>query len=274
MLIVLINKASKLSDYFLTLEKEYTATIKLGIKTDTRDISGKVLETRKVEKINEKKVKEVLGDFTGRQMQIPPVYSALKYKGKPLYKLAREGKEVSIKKRAINISSLELISLEGDELAINVICSSGTYIRSLAHDIGLALDTGGTLKKLNRTRIGNFLLKDSTDIQDLLKEELAARDLLGKTYIIFAEKVLAGSRDIYIYDEYIRLVRNGHPLIWKMIDKSGSALQNSPEKGDYLVIRDKDGGLLAIHQLIYEGSKFAETGCEDKKYLSKSIVIF
>ncbi len=274
MLIVLINKASKLSNYFLTLDKEYIAVIKLGIKTDTRDISGKILETRKVEKLNEKKVKDILEGFEGRQEQVPPMYSAIKFKGKPLYKIARAGGEVKIKKRTINISNIQFISMEGDLLNISVRCSSGTYIRSLAHDIGLVLGTGGTLQKLNRTRIGNFFLKDSIEVQVLVKEKPAGRLPWKQAYIIPTEEALGESHDVYIKDGFIKLIQNGQPLAGKMIDEEKSLLPDSLQEGDFMMIRDMEGRLLAIHKFLCGERKTAEIDRENKKNISKSIVIF
>ncbi len=270
----MINRATKLSNYFLTLDKEYFTVIKLGIRTDTRDISGRVLETRKVEKINEKKVKDVLGGFIGKQKQMPPMYSAIKFKGKPLYKIARAGGEVNIKERTINISSIQFISLDDDLLTVMVSCSRGTYIRSLAHDIGLVLGTGGTLQKLNRTRIGNFFLKDSIEAGILAKEKSVGDLLWKQPYIIPIEQALGEAHDVYIEDEFKKLIQNGQPLKGKMINHEKSLLPVDLQEGDFMMIRDMENRLLAIHKFLCEKRRTVEINKENKKNLSKSIVIF
>ena len=137
-------------------QKEYISEIILGIETDTLDPTGKIVKTADIPNIDKQSILDVLADFTGDIMQEPPMYSALKYNGIPLYKLARKGITVDRKKRMVNISDIELLGFADDRIYIKVKCGRGTYIRSLARDIALSLNTVGHLKILKRTRIGDF----------------------------------------------------------------------------------------------------------------------
>lgn len=153
---ICLGEATKISAYLLDADKRYTTTVKLGEKTTTADAEGEVIESRPVENISAQRVTEVLQNFLGEQEQIPPMYSAVKHEGKRLYDLAREGKEVERKSRKITIYSLELTSINADELVLDVHCSKGTYIRTLAEDIGEMLGCGGHVSALRRTSVGPF----------------------------------------------------------------------------------------------------------------------
>lgn len=165
-LVMCIGKATKVSDYILAADKEYIAKIKLGILTDTLDITGNVLKNDDV-LFNKFKIKECLENFLGIQEQTPPKYSAIKIKGKKLYEYAREGQNISIPKRKIIIHSIDLLDFNNkDEITIKVLVSKGTYIRSLANDIGSYLGTYGTLTNLRRTRSGDFKIQDALTLED------------------------------------------------------------------------------------------------------------
>ncbi|MET3616523.1 tRNA pseudouridine55 synthase [Peptoniphilus olsenii] len=165
-LVMCIGKATKVSDYILAADKEYIAKIKLGILTDTLDITGNVLKNDDV-LFKKSKIKECLENFLGIQEQTPPKYSAIKIKGKKLYEYAREGQDISIPKRKIIIHSIHLLDFNNkDEITIKVLVSKGTYIRSLANDIGNYLGTYGTLTNLRRTRSGDFKIQDALTLED------------------------------------------------------------------------------------------------------------
>ncbi|WP_411354847.1 tRNA pseudouridine(55) synthase TruB [Peptoniphilus harei] len=183
-LVISIGKATKTSEYILSSDKEYEAKIKLGILTDSYDIAGNILKEEKVS-FNEEEIKKALQNFTGKLSQKPPIYSALKVGGKKLYEYAREGKEVEIKERNIEIYKNELLDFnESDEFLIRVKVSKGTYIRSLANDIGNFLGTYGTLTELRRIRTGDFKIEDSINSSDFenmsideIKEKILPMDL-------------------------------------------------------------------------------------------------
>ena len=171
-LVISIGKGTKTSDYILSSDKVYEAKIKLGVLTDSYDITGKILEEEDVN-FTEEEIKDALIKLTGKISQRPPIYSALKVKGKKLYEYAREGKDVEIKKRDVEIYKIELLDFNGkDEFTILTKVSKGTYIRSLANDLGRSLGTFGTLTELRRTRSGSFKIGDAIKVSDFERSSL------------------------------------------------------------------------------------------------------
>ena len=166
LLILLFGEATKVSDYILNADKSYRVTLRLGQITATGDSEGEVLEDRSVA-VSEAQVRVVLPRFLGEIAQIPPMYSAIKQGGRPLYELARKGLEVERAARRIRIDALELISLENDRLLLDVRCSKGTYIRSLAVDIGAALGCGAHVEGLRRTSTGPFGIAQALTLETL-----------------------------------------------------------------------------------------------------------
>ncbi len=168
-LVVLIGKATKLSDYLMLHDKEYIAELKLGIKTDTGDRTGKIINEDNnfsLKNIQEKEVLKILNSFLGEQDQIPPMYSAIKVNGKKLYELARNNIEIERKPRKINVFSIEICKINYDEniITFKVSCSKGTYIRTLCEDIATKFGTVGTMNNLRRTRVGNFKIEEAGKI--------------------------------------------------------------------------------------------------------------
>ena len=171
-LVISIGKGTKTSDYILSSDKVYEAKIKLGVLTDSYDITGKILEEEDVN-FTEEEIKDALIKLTGKISQRPPIYSALKVNGKKLYEYAREGKDVEIKKRDVEIYKIELLDFNGkDEFTILTKVSKGTYIRSLANDLGRSLGTFGTLTELRRTRSGSFKIEDAIKVSDFERSSL------------------------------------------------------------------------------------------------------
>ncbi len=173
LLIVLVNKCTKKFDYFQTLEKEYEAVICLGKETTTYDKEGEIvfLYKGKID-FKEEKILKTLKLFTGKILQKPPIYSALKVKGIPAYKLARRGKSPELKERRVYIKKIDLLKIYLPNIYISIICSSGTYIRSLAYDIGKELKTGAYLTELIRTKIGNLNIKEAKSPNVLVLDDL------------------------------------------------------------------------------------------------------
>lgn len=153
--------ATRMISRFMAGDKEYEATLQLGQETDTQDCEGRVLEERPVPELSMETVASCLAGFVGEQLQEPPSFSALKYKGKPLYYYARKGIEVKKAPRRIEILSLECLGFDTNKLTVRVVCSKGTYIRTLAADIGKALGCGAHLVALRRTRSGPFSVADA-----------------------------------------------------------------------------------------------------------------
>jgi tRNA pseudouridine55 synthase len=167
LLILGVGKATKRLSEFSGMDKEYVAELKLGITTDTQDITGKVLEEKQVSNISDQEFNKICLNFKGKIKQIPPMFSAKKRNGKTLYKLARKGITIERDPIDIEIKKLEVLEFDGINAKIIVVCSSGTYIRTLAHDIGQQLGVGAVMTGLVRTKIGEFDVKDAFEIDSL-----------------------------------------------------------------------------------------------------------
>jgi len=169
-----VNKGTKLLNELESADKTYVAKLKLGIKTTSADITGDIIERKEVEEHSEQEMREVLSSFQGESMQLPPMYSALKIDGVPLYKLARKNQIVERKKRKINIKEIEFISYDKEqkELLFIASVSKGTYIRTLGEDIAKKMGEVGTLVELRRTRVGRFSVKQAKKIEDIKTEDI------------------------------------------------------------------------------------------------------
>lgn len=146
--------------------KEYSGTITLGATTPSYDLETEINETFPIDHISEESIQSAVQEFIGNIEQTPPIFSALKKDGKRLYEYAREGKDVEIKKRMVTISELEITEIKLPEIKFRIVCSKGTYIRSLAHDLGVALESGGHLSELRRTKIGDYHVNKAQDPSD------------------------------------------------------------------------------------------------------------
>lgn len=172
---ICFGEATKYTVSLLDADKGYRATIRLGLKTTTGDAEGEVIETRAVD-VNEAQVSVVLASFLGESQQLPPMHSAIKHQGKPLYEYIRKGETVERELRRITIHDLRLERLQGEELEFSVLCSKGTYVRTLAEDIGESLGCGGHLIALRRTSIGEFDLNEAYTLAQLEAMGAAERD--------------------------------------------------------------------------------------------------
>lgn len=164
LLIVCTGKFTKKINQFMAQEKEYTGQITLGAVTPTYDLESEPRDFKSIDGITPKLIAEAAQNFIGEILQTPPIHSAIKQKGKPVYLQARKGIDVIIEPRKISIKSFEITAIEMPVVSFKVICSTGTYIRSLANDFGAALGCGGYLSELRRTRIGNFKAEDAMNI--------------------------------------------------------------------------------------------------------------
>lgn len=173
-LLVLLGDATKLSGMLMAGPKEYRAQIRLGLRTDTDDITGKVLEEKPVPQLEKDAIAGILARFTGVIEQTPPAYSALKQNGERLYHKARRGEQVVVRPRRVTVSSLELVDWHRPVLTVRTEVSGGTYVRALGRDIGQALGTGAVVCSLVRTRCGWFRVEDSIDVEGLSAASVAA----------------------------------------------------------------------------------------------------
>lgn len=167
LMILLIGKATKISQYLISLDKEYEGTIELGKATDSQDADGEVLETRPVPPLSEADVRAAMKSFLGDQYQMPPMYSAIKIDGVPLYKNARKGVEVEREPRFIRVASFELTGLALPRFDFKLRCSKGTYVRTIAHDLGNKLGCGAHLAALRRTATDKFKIADALTLDQI-----------------------------------------------------------------------------------------------------------
>lgn len=166
-LVLLLGKSTRLFSSFSSFDKEYEATLTLGLETETGDRQGKIKKEFAFEKIDEDRIEKAFKQFVGKIEQVPPMFSALKFKGKKLYELARKGIEVERKPRPISIYSLMLLKFDPPQIDFRVRCSKGTYIRKLAEDIAKALGTRGCLSALRRTVLGPFGIKEAVKLEEI-----------------------------------------------------------------------------------------------------------
>jgi tRNA pseudouridine55 synthase len=208
-LVVLIGPAVRLSEFVSASDKRYQATIHLGSATDTFDADGRVTGSYSVENITEEYFNEILQQFVGEMEQVPPPYSAVKIKGRKAYEMAREGEEVELAPRIINVYSLEVLEWAPPEAVIDVYCSSGTYVRSLANDLGKALGAGAHLVGLRRTKSGRFTLRDAVPLRRL-QESFDAGNWYR--YLIPAAEALADWPMVELDADQVELIRHGHRI--------------------------------------------------------------
>ena len=206
---ILIGEATKLTPYLVDLDKEYLATVRLGVTTDTQDLSGAVLETRTVPPLDAVTVTAALRRFVGTIQQVPPMYSALHHDGRRLYELAREGVEVERAPREVVVHAIELESLDSPDFVIRVRCGKGFYVRTLAADLGTALGCGGALAQLVRTRVGSYRLEDAAP-WSLVRETRDGRDLWP--YLLPLDSALATMPEARLSEQGTRAFLNGQSV--------------------------------------------------------------
>lgn len=210
---VCLGSATKLCDMLTDKRKEYIAEFLLGVTTDTQDMTGKLLSEAKVD-ITCEEAEQVIMSFLGEYEQLPPMYSACKVNGKRLYELAREGKEVERKPRKVTIYELELLSVKLPEIKIRVLCSKGTYIRTLCHDIGAKLGCGAAMKSLLRTQVERFSLEGAKKLSEI--EVLAKADRVSDI-VVSVEEMFSQLPAITVKEPYEKAVQNGNPLFLRQI---------------------------------------------------------
>ncbi|HAD05773.1 MAG TPA: tRNA pseudouridine(55) synthase TruB [Anaerolineaceae bacterium] len=207
-LVVLLGPAVRLSEYVSASDKRYQAVIQLGTTTDTYDADGQILTNSPVN-ITEEQFVAALQSFIGEIEQVPPPYSAVKVKGRKAYEMAREGEDIDLQPRKITVYSLELLEWAPPEAVIDVYCSSGTYIRSLANDLGKMLGCGAHLVGLRRTKSGRFTLRDAVPLRKL-KEAFEHGNWYQ--YVIPAAEALSDWPSVDLTPEQVDAVRHGHRI--------------------------------------------------------------
>lgn len=215
---VCLGNATKLCDMLTEKRKEYIAEFLCGVVTDTQDMTGTVLSRSKTD-LTEEAVRTVIMSFLGESDQIPPMYSACKVNGRRLYELAREGKEVERKARRITIYGLEILGMELPNVTIRVLCSKGTYIRTLCHDIGQKLGCGAAMQSLLRTRVDRFTLADARRLDEI--KEFWEKDEIGRI-LLPVDAMFETLPAITVTPFFLTALQNGNPLYLRQIKgKSG-----------------------------------------------------
>ncbi|NLC72414.1 MAG: tRNA pseudouridine(55) synthase TruB [Ruminococcaceae bacterium] len=243
-LLLFIGRATRAVQFAEANDKTYIAKMRLGIETDTQDITGTVvkLSEQAASFIDEDNILSILPKFSGDIFQLPPMYSAIKKDGKKLYELARAGKEVEREKRQINISELKLIGKEKDDYVLSVSCSKGTYIRTLCHDIGKELGCGACMSALCRTRVGNFTINDAHELEIIInkgaEEFLLPVDSLFKEY---PEQTATVAEEKYI--------KNG--VAYKTQAPDGTYRIYS-ENGEFLMLGEVNGNIMSTIKSFFE----------------------
>ncbi len=236
---IALNQGTRLIPYFENDIKSYEGEIELGVETDTMDSSGEVVATAPPPDLTFEEAQAIFKRFTGVIEQVPPMYSARKVKGVPLYKMARKGQEVERGVKRVVIHEFTLKSIEGARLRFSVSCSKGTYIRVLAHDVGREIGCGAVLSRLCRVRSGRFHLRDAVTLEEL--EALSEAERWEK--VLSNRTVLGSWEEIVVPDEVARSIFNGRAIYWMDVKRYDLPLIKVE---DPIKIVSRDGRLAAI----------------------------
>lgn len=236
---VCLGKATKMAEYLVDKEKTYVVSFRLGIATDTQDHTGAPLWTGNASKVDRALLKETADCFLGSQMQVPPMYSAVKVDGRKLYELARQGRTIERKARPVFIHAITDLSLEGDAAQMTVSCSKGTYIRTLCHDIGEALGCGAHMTALERIRSGPFSVEGSLTL-DRVREKLDDGTL--EEAILPIDSMFPEFPKVHVKAAYKKLLMNGNKL---PADAMAEAL--ATDKGLKYNVYDESGHYIGLY---------------------------
>jgi tRNA pseudouridine55 synthase len=235
---ILIGEATKLTPYLVDQDKEYLATIRFGMTTDTHDVSGRVLSESPVADLSVSRLEEACRPFVGRIKQVPPMYSAIHHEGRRLYELAREGIEVERAPREVRVRSIAVEGIAGARATVRVVCGKGTYVRVLAADIGAALGCGGAVENLVRCRVGSFRLDDAVPWSELAT---GRSDLWSRVQP--PETALAGWASVRLDDHGAATFVNGQP----------ASVVPAAAGGGFVRVHGVSGLLLGVGELMAAG---------------------
>lgn len=239
---VFVGRATRGVEFFEHAEKIYETVLRLGLSTDTEDISGTVLEEHPVN-VNRQQVEAALAAFRGEIMQVPPMYSALKVDGRKLYELARKGVEVERQPRPITIHELTLLSMDGSDVHLRVHCSKGTYIRTLCKDIGLSLGCGGCMAELRRIRAGEYDLNQAVPLETLLESEAP------ETFLRPVDSMFAAYPAVTLSPKQTLRCRNGNSFSVKLPEGTYRAYS---ESGEFLMLGRVEAGIMITVKSFFE----------------------
>lgn len=262
---VCLGQGTRVVEFMADAPKTYRAEIQLGAVTDTYDATGKVMKTCDPSSVTYGQVKEVLDTFQGAVEQIPPMYSAIKHQGEPLYRLARRGIEIPRRPREVQIYHSELVEWQPPVFAVEVECSSGTYVRSLAHDVGQELGCGAFVRELARLRYGCFDISEAIPLASL--EEAFHRGYWPK-FLYPIDEVLLDWTAVIVDEGDENSIRNGRPVVLEGVD---SPKDSQKRWGEWCRAYSADGYLLAVlrwqteHGSWHPAKVFCNTACPQTK---------
>jgi len=236
LLIGLVGRATKISRFMMGLDKEYLFTIELGVETDTHDTWGQVVSTGSTLGVDAERILDAASRFRGRYQQIAPSVSAIKHQGTPLYKLAREGRVTPIKTRVVEIREFQVTDISLPQVAFRVVCSSGTYVRSLARDMGRQLGCGAAVSSLRRIRIGAFGVEEATVLGDLVEGRSTPREVM-----LSIEEALKHLPRIGLKADSVAGIRAGRQPLAADFESADLDF-----KGEYVALTDQAGTIIGI----------------------------
>ncbi len=232
-LVILVGPAVRLSEYVSASDKRYQAIIRLGGTTDTYDAEGKFTPTKDPATVTEMEFEEALKTFVGEIEQTPPPYSAVKVQGRKAYEMARKGEEVELEPRTITVHHLEVLEWTPPEVVIDVHCSSGTYVRSLANDLGKKLGCGAYLVGLRRTKSGKFTLRDAVPLRKLQEAFTAGN---WYQYLIPAAEALGDWYAVELSPDEVEAIRHGHRVKVKPADAAQEKVRGVSTQGELVAL--------------------------------------
>ncbi len=263
---ICLDRSTRLIQFLVSLPKVYRATMTLGIATDTQDATGQVLSTGDAGAITQEEVQKVLAGFQGEIQQIPPMYSAKKKDGVPLYKLARNGITIDRKPVTLQIYCIEFLNKEGNEVAFRVKCSAGTYIRTLCHDIGQTLGCGAHMSQLVREQVGQFDIQSSLTLEELSH---AQDDGTLAQKLLETEAVLNFLPEIKVHPDQIASIAHGKPL-------TKTAVMEAPENfrpGMNLRVTGEAGRIAAIVEPVVDEQGFQKLNPDEIAFKLKRVLV-
>lgn len=245
LLVVLLGRATRASDYVMAHDKEYDAVLRLGITTDTQDITGSVLKETPC-RVAPEELSEAISGFTGDIEQIPPMYSAIKVHGKKLYEIARKGGEIERAPRKITVSNITVTGREENDIRMHITCSSGTYIRTLCNDIGNALGCGGCMAALRRTRVGSSSIDGAHTLEEIIQ---LAKTGAAEKLLIPVDSVFSMYPSCTVPQDAESKLRNGNIISSALPD---GTFRVYSESGEFLMLGSAENGELKTVKSFFE----------------------
>ncbi len=237
LLILCLGKATKLSEYFIALDKTYEGKMRLGVVSDSHDIDGNIIKENEVGNISKKEIRKYLSNFIGEIEQIPPMVSAIKIGGKRLYKMAREGVTIEREPRKIKIHEFEIININLPNIWFRVSCSRGTYVRTLCHDLGEKIGCGAILTELKRIKIGNYIIDKATPLESISTKEEIQKNLIPIEYALDLPRAIISTSGESLF-------KNGNKV------KTEEILEINEGTDDLVQVFNRHGVFLGIANIV------------------------